>query len=92
LLGDAQQRGVSQMRRGEEGWLQLYAYGERRGLIGNGATGWAMAVFDTVIGQPRDYYLLRILVPTANNTPEAIRRASEVADVLFPRVADWYAR
>jgi hypothetical protein len=88
----AHQSGVSQVRRGDEGWLQVYAYGERRGLNGNGAVGWALAVFDSVLGQPKDYYLLRVLVPTGNNAPDAIKRASDVADVLFPRVADWYAR
>jgi hypothetical protein len=83
---------VSHVRRGDKGWLQVYAYGERRGLEGNGVVGWALAVFDTVLGRPNDYYLMRVLVPTTTDTSDAIKRAGEAADVLFPRVTDWYAR
>jgi hypothetical protein len=92
LLAAGHGRGVSQVRRGDQGWLQVYAYGERRGLNGNGLLGWGLAVTDTVLGQPNDYYLLRVLAPTSSSAGDEIKGAAEVADVLFPRVADWYAR
>src|SRR5438309_585282 len=43
-LGLANQAGVNALiaQRGAERWLVLYAYGERRGLLGNGAMPWAL--------------------------------------------------
>ncbi len=84
--------GVTQLRRGDSGWLQLYVYGERRGPKGIGVLAWGLGIFDTVIGQPNDYYLVRVLAPTTIGAHGAITRAAELADVLFPRVVEWYGR
>ena len=75
-------------RRGTEAWLQIATFGERRGIVGNGAIGWGMAVFDMVLGRPNDYYLARVVVPFK---PETASHAVELADVLFPRLAAFYA-
>jgi hypothetical protein len=91
LQAAANGHGLSLLLRGDEGWLQVYAYGERRGLLGNGAVGWTLAVFDTVLGQPNDYYLVRLLAPTGTALDaDTAQRAMQLADVLFPRVAGWY--
>lgn len=83
---------VSFLRRGaDEGWLQVYAYGQGSGLTGNGVTGWGLAILDTVLGRNNDYYLLRVAVPTTEPTADLVGRASQLADELFPRVAAWYA-
>lgn len=75
-------------RRGTETWLQIATFGERRGALGNGALGWGLAVFDTLLGRPNDYYLARILVVFQ---PGSTARAVELADALFPRLAEFYA-
>jgi hypothetical protein len=74
-------------RRGSDAWLQIVTFGERRGVFGNGAVGWGMAVFDMVLGRPNDYYLARVVVPFK---PETASRAVELADALFPRLAEFY--
>src|SRR5262249_30273419 len=80
----AHDRNVSLLRRGDSGWLQVYAYGETDGQFGNGAVGWGLAIFNTVVGRTTDYYLARVLVP-ADDTSDvaAVERASQLADVLF---------
>src|SRR5207253_7914266 len=35
-------------RRGPERWLVIYAYGERRGLLGNGPIPWTLAIMDGI--------------------------------------------
>jgi len=78
-------------RRANEQWLVLYAYGERRGLLGNRPDSWGTATLDTLVGRPNDYFLARLLVPL--DQPEGIvaQEAAMLADTLFPRVAAWYA-
>jgi hypothetical protein len=75
-------------RRGTDAWLQIATFGERRGVYGNGAIGWGLAVFDMVLGQPNDYYLARVLVPYQS---ESAAHAVELTDTLFPRLAAFYA-
>jgi hypothetical protein len=91
LVRDGDHHQLSQVRRGNEGWLQVYAYGERRGLVGNGPVGWGLAVFDKVLGQPNDYYLMRVLVPVTTVDIDTVQRAIGLSDVLIQRVAGWYA-
>jgi hypothetical protein len=76
-------------RRGNEAWLQIATFGERRGVLGHGVVAWGLAVFDMVLGKPNDYYLARILVPYADGASAAA--AMELADELFPRLARFYA-
>jgi hypothetical protein len=76
-------------RRGDEAWLQIATFGERRGTVGNGPLGWSLAVFDMVLGHPNDYYLARVLVPYAGTASAA--SAAALADTLFPRLAAFYA-
>jgi hypothetical protein len=91
-IAAANGRNVSLLRQGGSGWLQVYAYGETHGQLGNGALGWGVAIFHTVLGQTTDYYLARVLVPSDGTDDVAVaRRASQLADVLFPRIATWYA-
>jgi hypothetical protein len=75
--------------RGSERWLVMYAYGERRGLLGNGPAAWSLAVFDGILGNPNDYYKM-YLIARADDA-ESAREVADLAHALFPRVAEWYA-
>jgi len=75
-------------RRGNEFWLQIATFGERRGVFGNGTAAWGLAVFDMVLGRPNDYYLARVMLPYRDATSAAA--AIELADELFPRLAAYY--
>jgi hypothetical protein len=75
--------------RGSERWLVMYAYGERRGLLGNGPAAWSLAVFDGIVGNPNDYYKM-YLIGRADDVRSA-REVANLAQALFPRVAEWYA-
>jgi hypothetical protein len=70
-------------------WLYMYAYGERRGLLGNGLTAWSMALIDGVVGAPNDYYKMYLGGPA--DDPQAAREVAQLARTLFPRIAAWYA-
>ncbi len=70
-------------------WLFMYAYGERRGLLGNGLTAWSSALFDGLVGAPNDYYKM-YLTSRADN-PDAAREVAQLARTLFPRIAAWYS-
>ena len=72
--------------------LMLYRYGERRGLLGNGVAGWALALEDALLAHPNDYYLLRIVMPLSRPDAPAAEDARRLAETLFPRIAGWYAR
>ncbi|HEX8968005.1 MAG TPA: exosortase-associated EpsI family protein [Chloroflexota bacterium] len=78
-------------QRGAERWLVMYAYGERRGLLGNGPLAWALAVSDGILGRPNDYYKLYLMVRTDQADATPGQEASRLAHELFPRVAAWYA-
>jgi hypothetical protein len=84
-------QGTLVARRGDESWLQMYAYGERRGQFGAGALAWGLSVVDNLAGQPNDYYLVRVVVPFNNDDELEAQAAESLADTLFPRVAAWYA-
>ena len=75
--------------RGSERWLVMYAYGERRGLLGNGPHAWSLAIFDGILGTPNDYYKM-YLIGRADDA-DAARGVADLANALFPRVAEWYA-
>ncbi len=72
-------------------WLVLYAYGERRGLLGNGPSAWAYAVLDGVLGRPNDYYKLYLMRRADSLDLPTAQSMSELAHRLFPRIAIWYA-
>lgn len=78
-------------RQGDERWLVLFAYGERRGLLGNGLVPWTLAFIDGLVGSSNDYYKLylasRIDQPDANATRDVV----DLANTLFPRIAASYA-
>jgi len=92
LVPAGDRHNISQVRRGDESWLQVYAYGERRGLLGNGPVGWGLAIFDRVAGQPNDYYLMRVTLPATTVDADTVQRAIGLADVLIQRVSSWYAQ
>lgn len=79
-------------RRGDEIWLQIFAYGERRGTLGNGVAGWSAALLDATLARGNDYYLARLMahMPSNDNLGLA-QEASRLADILFTRVPAWYA-
>ncbi len=62
LVPTAANREAIVARRGTEAWLQVSTYGERRGLLGNGALAWGWTVIDAVLHQANDYYLLRLVM------------------------------
>ncbi len=81
------------VRRNDEAWLLLYQFGERRGLVGNALQRWALVGFDSLPGRPNDYYLLRLALPVSSANQLAVAQAgTDLADILFPRMADWYAQ
>lgn len=77
--------------RGDERWLVMYAYGEDRGLLGNGPVAWALALADGILGRPDDYYKLYLAARTDGLGPEVDDEVAALARELFPRVAAWYA-
>jgi hypothetical protein len=83
-------RGAQIAQRGDERWLLLYAYGERRGLVTYPLLGWATAGFDGLLGRPNDYFLARVAVPIEHLDAPSVQRAVALADVLFARLASWY--
>jgi hypothetical protein len=72
-------------------YLLYYAYGERRGLLGNGAVGWAAVVADAILGNSNDYYLMSVLAPVDPDDAHTAADTAKLAGALFPRVAAWYA-
>ncbi len=77
--------------RGTERWLVMFAYGERRGLLGNGPLAWVLALGDGVLGRPNDYYKLYLAARTDTAPASADQQVADLAHVLFPRIAAWYA-
>jgi hypothetical protein len=88
--------------RGDETWLAIHTYGERRGRFGHAALAWGLSLFDTLTRQPNDYYIARVVIPltrAANHAAglstadhAAASEASALADTLFARIAAWYAQ
>jgi hypothetical protein len=78
-------------QQGKQQWLVMYAYGERRGLLGNGLIPWSLAVFDGVLGRPNDYYKLYLTARTDQIDPRVGHDVAALAHTLFPRIAAWYA-
>jgi hypothetical protein len=81
-------------RSNDQNWLQLSAYGEQRGLLGNGVLPWALVIADAILGRPNEYYMLRLLLPLDPSDPVAEQhadQAAQLAKTLFERVARWYA-
>jgi hypothetical protein len=75
---------------GNERWLVLYAFGERRGLLGNGILGWSAAVFDGVLGKENDYYKIYLLTPLGGQDSSVAQESAQLARTLFKRIACWY--
>ena len=78
-------------QQGSERWLVLYAYGERRGLLGNGPLPWALAFVDGVLGRPNDYYKLYLSARIDNAPAGFDRGVVQLAMSIFPRIAGFYA-
>jgi hypothetical protein len=79
-------------KRGNEQWLVLHAYGERRGLLGNGINAWTLALLDGLAATPNDYYKLYLMLPADRvNDAAAAQEVAALVDTLFPRIAAWYA-
>jgi len=74
-------------RRGNEAWLQVSTYGERRGQFGSGAIAWGLSLFDALLVRPNDYYLARVVAPADSSAPAV----AALADTLFERLATFYA-
>jgi hypothetical protein len=89
VVGDGVGALVAQ--RGTEQWLVMYAYGERRGLLGNGPLPWTLAVFDGILGRPNDYFKLFLTARADQLDRRITSDVAELAHTLFPRIAAWYA-
>jgi len=93
LVSPASDRGALIARRGEDRFLAIHTYGERRGRFDNGVVAWGLNVFDTVFDRPNDYYLARVVVRLGSDDDAAhARLATSLADELFPQIATWYAQ
>src|SRR5262249_18775339 len=79
-------------QRASETWLVMYAYGERRGLLGNGPVAWTMAIGDAAFGRQNDYYKLYLSVQTSELNADLGNDVSGLAHAVFPRVQAWYAQ
>jgi hypothetical protein len=69
----------------------IYAYGERRGLLGNGPVPWTLALVDGIVDTPNDYYKLYLVARTDQVDKTASQDVAILARTLFQRVAAWYA-
>jgi hypothetical protein len=78
-------------RRDTETWLVMYAYGERRGLLGNGPLPWTLALMDGIVGAPNDYYKLYLMVRADRLDAKLGHDVADLAGRLFPRIQAWYA-
>jgi hypothetical protein len=78
-------------RRADAQWLVYYAYGERRGLIGNGPFSWGLALFDGVLGRPNDYYRLFVMSRVPGLDAASTQPLIDLSGKLLPRIAAWYA-
>jgi hypothetical protein len=79
------------VQKDDEAYVLLHAYGERRGLLGNGPTAWGGIVIDAVFGWPNDYYQMSLLAPFDSSTASGAADVVALANTVFPRVAVWYA-
>lgn len=91
LVPPAAERQALLASRESERWLVLYAHGEHRGFLGNGAAAWGFAALDGVLGAPNDYYVVSLQIRLDDLDPMKAAAAASLADTLFPRVAAWYA-
>jgi hypothetical protein len=69
----------------------MYAYGERRGLLGNGPLAWSLAMLDGVLGRPNDYYKVFLSAGAGGLNSGLAGEVSSLAGTLFPRIASFYA-
>jgi hypothetical protein len=83
--------GARLARRGDEVWLLLYTFGERRGVLGNGIDGWLFAELDALLDRPNDYFLIRAGVPIGGAGTSDSNAAVGLVDTLAQRVSSWYA-
>jgi hypothetical protein len=93
LVTQSGDRGALIARRGEERFLAIHTYGERRGRFDNGAIAWGLYAFDTALGRSNDYYLARVVIRLdGDDDNERGHLATALADDLFPRIAAWYSQ
>lgn len=78
-------------RQGADEYLVAYAYGERRGLLGNGPLAWSLAISDGLLGRENDYYKLYLSARADASDANAGSEVSQLAGSLFPRIAAFYA-
>jgi hypothetical protein len=77
-------------RQGDQAWLVLYMFGERRGALGDGPAAWFFGELDALLDRPNDYFLARVSVPyAATNSPPGTM-ATSLALTLFDRLTAWY--
>jgi hypothetical protein len=90
---DVHQAGIGSLaaERGPERWFVVYAYGERRGLLGNGPWAWTLAMLDSIVGRPNDYYKLYLAMREDRSDPRLERDVAGLAQTLFQRISVWYA-
>jgi hypothetical protein len=91
LVPAATRREALLLRKDSATWLELHAYGERRGMLGAGLQAWAGVVLDSLVGRPNDYYLIRLTLPLVGDISGRARDAAHLMDVVAPRLSAWYA-
>lgn len=74
-----------------EQWLVIYAFGEQRGLLGNGPRAWAFALTDAVVGRPNNYYKMFVMARVDGSNVVPGPEVSTLAATLFTRIAGFYA-
>ena len=79
------------VHRGGQAAIVMYAYGERRGLLGNGALAWGYVGLDAILGQTNDYFFVSMLVPYNSAQMPVAPGFVELADTVLPKLASWYA-
>jgi Protein of unknown function (DUF3485) len=89
-VGGSSQASAFTARKENEEFRVLYAFGERRGLAGNGPQAWALAGLDSLLGRPNDYFLARVILPLHEMGASQAALGADLAGSLFPRLADWY--
>ena len=89
-IPSAEGRSALIVRRGSQAGAVLYAYGEQRGLLGNGPLAWAWVGVDAVLGRSNDYYLATLVVPYDPITMKVDPEFIALADAVLPALAAWY--
>ena len=77
--------------KGDEQWLLIYMFGERRGAVGNGRKAWFYGEMDALLDQPNNYFLARVSIPFKYIDAPLAASANDLASTVFARLTAFYA-